>query len=66
MLEDGTPKRRLTFGVALRWPLFMVALFGILWYMPARLEGVLAGITVSLLSTIFAALRLPTNDTDHG
>ncbi len=63
--EPPQPTNR-TLGWIVRWPLLALALVGILWYMPARLEGVLAGITISLASTVIAALRLSANESNHG
>ncbi len=57
VLEDGTPKRRIRFGVALRWPLFLVALVCILWYMPARPQGVVLGVVIGLTAAALAALK---------
>jgi len=55
--EDGTPKRRIRVGMALRLPLFLVALVGILWYMPARPQGLFLGVVIGLLAASVAALR---------
>ncbi len=57
VLEDGTPTRRIRFGVALRWPLFLVALVLILWYMPARPQGVVLGVVIGLAAAAFAAIK---------
>lgn len=57
VLEDGTPKRRIRFGVALRWPLFLVALVLILWYMPARPQGVVLGVVIGLAGAAIGALK---------
>lgn len=57
VLEDGTPTRRIRFGVALRWPLFLVALVLILWYMPARPQGVVLGVVVGLAAAALAAIK---------
>jgi hypothetical protein len=54
--EDGTPKRRIRVGMVLRMPLFLVALVGILWYMPARPQGVFLGVVIGLLAASIAAL----------
>ncbi len=39
----------------LKWPALLLALGGLLWYMPARPEGVLAGIVLSLGAAAWAA-----------
>jgi hypothetical protein len=57
VLEDGTPTRRIRFGVALRWPLFLVALVLILWYMPARPQGVVLGVVIGLAAAALAAIK---------
>lgn len=57
VLEDGTPSRRIRFGVALRWPLFLVALVLILWYMPARPQGVVLGVVIGLAAAALAAFK---------
>ncbi|TPV96651.1 MAG: hypothetical protein B7733_03865 [Myxococcales bacterium FL481] len=49
-----------------RWPLVALALVGILWYMPARPEGIALGVAISLLSSVLAALGLPDADPHHG
>jgi len=41
----------------LRLPFVVLALVLILWYMPARPEGVALGVTLSLAAAVFAALR---------
>lgn len=51
---------------ATRWPLLALALVGILWYMPARPEGIALGIALSLLSSVLTALGLPDADPHHG
>ncbi len=40
----------------LRWPILALALAGILWYMPARPEGVAIGIVLSLVAACVAAV----------
>jgi len=40
-----------------KWPLVLLALFGILWYLPARPEGVALGVAISLAAASIAALR---------
>lgn len=45
-------------GVLLvKWPLLLLALAGILWYLPARPEGVAFGVLLSLLGAALAARR---------
>ncbi len=41
----------------LKWPFLLLALAGILWYMPARPEGVAFGALLSLVGASIAALR---------
>jgi hypothetical protein len=41
----------------LKWPFLLLALAGILWYMPARPEGVAIGFGISLLGAAIAATR---------
>lgn len=40
-----------------KWPLILLALWGILWYLPARPEGVALGIAISLAGASIAALK---------
>jgi hypothetical protein len=49
----GARKRPFT---RLRWPLFLLALAGILWYTPARPEGVAGGILLVLAAAVIAGL----------
>ena len=44
-------------AVVLKWPFLLLVLGLILWYMPARPEGVAAGVLLSLLAATIAALR---------
>jgi hypothetical protein len=41
----------------LRMPLLVLALAGILWYMPARPEGLATGITIVLVAAVIAGFR---------
>jgi hypothetical protein len=41
----------------LKWPFLLLALAGILWYMPARPEGVAIGFGISLVGAAIAATR---------
>jgi hypothetical protein len=41
----------------LKWPFILLALAGILWYMPARPEGVALGALLALVGASMAALR---------
>jgi hypothetical protein len=43
-------------GLLVKWPLFLLALFGILWYLPARPEGVALGVAIALAAASIAAL----------
>ncbi len=43
-------------GLLLKWPLILLALWGILWYLPARPEGVALGVAISLAAASIAAL----------
>ena len=61
---DGSPEARARRESArvraqglFRLPLVVLALVLILWYMPARPEGVALGVVLSLASAVFAALR---------
>lgn len=47
----------------LKWPLVGLALAGILWYMPARPEGVALGVVLSLAAAVLAALLEPRDAT---
>jgi hypothetical protein len=40
-----------------KWPLVLLALFGILWYLPARPEGVALGVAISLAAASIASIR---------
>ena len=41
----------------LKWPLLLLALGGVLWYLPARPEGVAIGVALSLAAAAAAAQR---------
>lgn len=41
-----------------KWPLLLLALAGILWYLPARPEGLAFGFLLSLVGAAIAALRI--------
>jgi len=41
----------------LKWPFILLALAGILWYMPARPEGVALGALLALVGASIGALR---------
>lgn len=43
-------------ALLVKWPLILLALFGILWYSPARPEGVALGVVIALAAASFAAL----------
>ncbi len=43
--------------LGLKWPLLLLALGGVLWYMPARPEGVAIGVALSLAAAAAAAQR---------
>ncbi len=43
-------------GLLVKWPLILLALFVILWYSPARPEGVALGVVIALAAASFAAL----------
>jgi hypothetical protein len=47
----------------LKWPLLGLALAGILWYMPARPEGVALGVVLSLAAAVLAGLFEPLDAT---
>ena len=40
-----------------KWPLILLALFGVLWYLPARPEGVALGVAISLAAASIAAIQ---------
>ncbi|MBL4685492.1 MAG: hypothetical protein JKY37_12935 [Nannocystaceae bacterium] len=42
--------------IVLKWPFLLLALGLILWYLPARPEGVAAGVALSLLAACIAAI----------
>ncbi len=44
-------------GLLLKWPLILLALAAVLWYMPARPEGVALGVAISLAAASLAALQ---------
>lgn len=43
-------------ALLVKWPLFLLALWGILWYLPARPEGVALGVAIALAAASIAAL----------
>lgn len=44
-------------AIVLKWPFLLLALGLILWYLPARPEGVAAGVAITLLAASLAAIR---------
>lgn len=44
-------------SLAVRGPVVLLVLAGILWYMPARPEGLAAGVAIALLAAVIAASR---------
>lgn len=40
-----------------KWPLILLALWGILWYLPARPEGVALGVAIALAAASIAAIK---------
>lgn len=54
-----TPGRKWTLPAVLllKWPFVLLALAGILWYMPARPEGVVLGLVLSLAAASIAAAK---------
>ncbi len=42
-----------------KWPLILLALWGILWYLPARAEGVALGVVIALAAASIAAIQRP-------
>lgn len=46
----------------LKWPFLLLALAFILWYMPARPEGVALGALLALVGASIAALRAKSSD----
>lgn len=57
----GGRKWALPVGLLLKWPLMLLALFAILWYMPARPEGVALGVAISLAGASIAAMKRSTS-----
>lgn len=49
-------KWALPVGLLVKWPLILLALWGILWYLPARPEGVALGVALALAAASIAAL----------
>ena len=47
----------------LKWPVVLLALAGVLWYIPARPEGLAAGLILSLVAAVIAG-RTIANDSD--
>jgi hypothetical protein len=43
--------------LVMKWPLILLALFGVLWYLPARPEGVALGVAISLAAASIAAIQ---------
>ena len=52
-------------GIALRLPVVALALGGILWYMPARPEGVAIGVALVPLTLLWVGLRSRTQAGDQ-
>ena len=50
----------------LKWPFILLALALILWYMPARPEGVALGAVLALVGASIAALRANRGPADRG
>lgn len=50
-------KWALPLGLLIKWPLILLALGGILWYLPARPEGVALGVAIALGAASIAAGR---------
>lgn len=66
-LANGNTKDNrtaLTLLLLMKWPLVLLALLGILWYLPARPEGVALGVAISLAAASIAWIRRPTSSTD--
>lgn len=61
-LPSGTSKDNksaMALLLLMKWPLVLLALVGILWYLPARPEGVALGIAISLAAASIAWIRRP-------
>lgn len=56
-LHRPAPGRKwaLPLGLLVKWPLILLALAGILWYLPARPEGVALGVAIALAAASIAA-----------
>jgi hypothetical protein len=52
----GARKWSLPLAFLVKWPLVLLALAVVLWYMPARPEGVAMGVLVSLAAAAMAAV----------
>ncbi|MCH9688524.1 MAG: hypothetical protein K0V04_44245 [Deltaproteobacteria bacterium] len=68
--EQYRPRGRRTWvlpGVLLlKWPFILLALVGILWYMPARPEGVAIGALLALLGASIASIRANRGPANRG
>ncbi len=57
-LRDPGRKRWAVLGpLVAKWPVVLLALFGVLWYLPARPEGVALGVAISLAAASIAAIQ---------
>lgn len=61
-VADPAPGRSAPLLATLRWPATALATAAILWYMPGRPEGLVAGVLIALLALAATALQLQPAD----
>lgn len=61
----GPGNRSAPLLATLRWPATALATAAILWYMPGRPEGLVAGVLIALIGLAAAALQLQPAPEDH-
>jgi len=62
--QTGSSGRAAPLLATLRWPATALATAAILWYMPGRPEGLVAGLLIALLGLTATALQLKPTDDD--
>lgn len=62
--QTGSSGRAAPLLATLRWPATALATAAILWYMPGRPEGLVAGVLIALLGLTATALQLKPSDDD--
>lgn len=62
--QTGSTGRAAPLLATLRWPATALATAAILWYMPGRPEGLVAGVLIALLGLTATALQLKPTDDD--